>query len=432
MKPHLPTGTVTFLFTDIESSTKLAQEYAEALPALLARHKEILRQAIEPQHGFVFQVVGDSFSVAFDTAVNALKAASEAQRFLHKEAWSPAPIKVRMGIHTGAAQLADDSSIQGPYSGYATLALTQRIMSAAHGGQILVSQITRDLVWEQLPSDITLLDMGEHRLKDVTHAIHLYQVAAADLPTNFPPVKTLESFSHNLPIQLTSFIGREHEINKAKQLLSNARLLTLIGPGGTGKTRLALQVAEDLLPAFSDGVWLAELAPLADSAFIPQTIASVFELRELPNMPLINLVTDYLRAKELLLILDNCEHLVEACARLSDLLLHACPQLKIIASSREALGIAGETIYHVPSLSLPDPSQVTREALMESESARLFVDRATAAQSKFNLTDQNASSVTQICYRLDGIPLALELAAARISVFSPQQIASRLGIVSNY
>jgi len=238
--------------------------------------------------------------------------------------------------------LINDTSVEGPYAGYATLAMTQRIMSAAHGGQILLSQITHDLVWEQLPPDISLLDMGQHRLKDLLHPIHLYQVVIANLPTDFPPLKTLESFPHNLPIQLTSFIGREREIVEVKQLLANARLLTLIGPGGTGKTRLALKVAEDLLPSFADGVWLAELAPLADPAFIPQAIASIFELRELPNVPLINIVTDYLRAKELLLILDNCEHLVEESAKLSQHLLHTCPQLKIIASSREALGIAGE------------------------------------------------------------------------------------------
>src|SRR5215216_2463322 len=427
MKPELPTGTVTFLFTDIEGSTKLSQEYADALPTLLAQHQKILKQAIEAHNGFVFQVVGDSFSAAFDTATNALKAASEAHRRLHNEEWSPAPIKVRIGIHTGAAQLADDASIEGPYSGYATLALTQRIMSAAYGGQILLSQITRDLVWEQLSSDITLLDMGEHRLKDLMHPIHLYQVAAADLLTNFPPLKTLESFPHNLPVQLTSFIGREQEMAETKQLISNARLLTLIGPGGTGKTRLALQIAGDLLPSFIDGVWVAELAPLADASLIPQTIAGIFGLRELPNMSLNNIVTDYLRAKELLLILDNCEHLIEACAQLSENLLRNCPQLKIIASSREALGITGEMVYRVPSLSLPDAAQVTCEALMESESVRLFMERATAAQAKFSLTDQNASSIAQICHRLDGIPLALELAAARVAIFSPEEIAARLG-----
>src|ERR1051325_4753223 len=230
MNPDLPSGTVTFLFTDIEGSTKLAQEHVEALPALLARHREILTQAIEANHGFIFQVVGDSFSAAFNTAVNALKAATQAQRQLHQEIWSPAPIRVRMGLHTGVAQLANDASIEGPYSGYATLAMTQRIMSAAHGGQILLSQITHDLVRDQLSSDMTLLDRGEHRLKDLLHPIRLYQVATTGLPTEFPPLKTLGSFLPTLPVQLTSFVGREREIVEAKQLLSNTHLLTFIGP----------------------------------------------------------------------------------------------------------------------------------------------------------------------------------------------------------
>lgn len=426
VKPDLPTGTVAFLFTDIEGSTKLAQEHHEVLSALLTRHQEILKQAIEAHHGYLFQIVGDSFSVAFNTAKDALGAAIEAQRLLHNEGWSPAPIKVRMGIHTGAAQLAEDTSVEGPYSGYATLALTQRIMSAAHGGQILLSQITHDLVWEQLPFEVTLRDMGEHHLKDLLHPLHLYQVIAADLPADFPPLKTLESFPHNLPIQLTSFIGREYEVVEVKRLLSNTRLLTLIGPGGTGKTRLSLQIAQESLSSFIDGVWFVELAPLASPSLIPQTIGTIFGLRELPNIPILNIVTDYLRAKQSLLILDNCEHLIETCAKLSDHLLHSCPYLKIIASSRESLGIAGETAYRVPSLSLPNQAQVRREALMESESVRLFVDRAAAVNPKFHLTEENASFVAQISRRLDGIPLALELAAARSSVFSPEQISSRL------
>ncbi len=213
MNSELPTGTVTFLFTDIEGSTKLAQEFRDELPTLLTRHNDILKQAIEANNGFLFQVVGDSFSAAFDIAINALKAACEAQRLLHAEAWSPAPIEVRMGIHTGEAQLVHDISIEGSYSGYATLAMTQRIMSAAHGGQILLSQITRDLIREQIPSEMTLLDMGEHRLKDLIHPLHLYQAAVADLPSAFPPLRTLESFPHNLPVQLTSFIGRERSSN---------------------------------------------------------------------------------------------------------------------------------------------------------------------------------------------------------------------------
>src|SRR6266498_3965702 len=269
MKSDLPSGTVTFLFTDIEGSTHLAQKFTDDLPILLARHKDLLKQAFNAHHGYIFQVVGDSFSVAFHTATDALKAATDAQRRLQNEAWSPAPINVRMGIHTGAAELAEDASIEGPYAGYATLALTHRIMSAAHGGQILLSQITRDLLGEELPGDVTLLDMGEHGLKDVLHPVHIYQVVVTDLHSKFPPLKTLETFPHNLPIQLTSFIGREREIADASQLLSNAHLLTLIGPGGTGKARLSLQVAADLLPSFTDGVWFVELAPLTDPLLVP-------------------------------------------------------------------------------------------------------------------------------------------------------------------
>jgi len=253
------------------------------------------------------------------------------------------------------------------------------------------------------------------------------QLSLAREPSVSPGAgKKQELPHHNLPVQLTSFIGRERELAEAKQLLASTRLLTLIGPGGTGKTRLSLQIAQDVLPSFMYGVWLVELAPLADPSLIPQTIASVFELREAPTVALIDILTNYLRAKQLLLILDNCEHLIEACAQLSADLLHVCPQLKIIVSSREALGISGETIYRVPSLSLPNPTQITPETLLESEAGQLFVERAVAVQSHFALQDSNASAASQICHRLDGIPLALELAAARVAVFSTEEIASRL------
>src|SRR6266540_5106293 len=377
---NLPSGTVTFLFTDIEGSTKLAQEHPQKMPELLARHDAILNQAIEAHHGFVFRIVGDSFSAAFDTASDALSAALEAQRTLQNESWSPAPIKVRMGIHTGSAQLKDDPQGQGAsYQGYGTLALTQRIMSVGHGGQILLSQTTHDLVKDRLPDSYgtELRDMGERHLKDIFRPEHIYQVAAADLLSDFPPLTTLETFNHNLPVQLTSFIGREQEIAEAQKLLSSTRILTFIGPGGTGKTRLCLQVAAEQFSEFKDGVWLIELAQLADSKYILSTIASAFHLREQQSVTLIDTVTDYLRGKQSLLVLDNCEHLIETCAQLSDHFLHACPKLKIIASSREALGINGETVYRVPSLSLPQDAEELRDAgqlthdLMQYEATRL-------------------------------------------------------------
>src|SRR5688572_19434951 len=298
----LPSGTVTFLFTDIEGSTKLAQEHPREMPELLARHDAILHQAIEAHHGFVYRIVGDSFSAAFGTASSALSAALEVQRRLQSEAWSPAPIRVRIGIHTGSAQLKDDPQGHGAtYEGYATLALTQRIMSVGHGGQILLSQATHDLVRDRLPNEIELRDMGEHRLKDIVRLEHIYQVAAPGLRSEFPPLKTPETINHNLPAQLTSFIGREGELAAAREALASTRLLTFIGPGGTGKTRLSLQVAAGQIPEFKEGVWWIELAALADSTYILSTIASTLRLREQQGVPLIDTITVYLRGKELLL-----------------------------------------------------------------------------------------------------------------------------------
>src|SRR5215216_1933888 len=314
-----PTGTVTFLFTDIEGSTKLAQQFPDEMPALLARHHEILHQAIEAQNGYVFQIIGDAFCVAFHSANEALHTALSVQKLLHAEPWSPASIKVRMGIHTGAAQLND----QDQYTGYASLALTQRIMSAGHGGQILLSGATRELVRDTLPADADLLDLGERRLKDLLRPEHIYQLNAAALPTTFPPLKTLEAFPNNLPTQLTTFIGREREIADIKQALGSHRLVTLTGSGGTGKTRLSLQVAADLLEKFEQGVWLVELAPLTDPELIPQTIMSAMGIQEQKGKTPIEVLKAYVQQKQILIVLDNCEHLIEVSAKVVDALLHA-------------------------------------------------------------------------------------------------------------
>ena len=420
---HLPSGTVTFLFTDIEGSTKLAQEYPDAMPSLLARHNEILKQTIEGHHGFVFQIVGDSFCASFHNASDALNAALSIQRLLHNEAWTPAPIKVRMGIHTGQADLQSN----GEYQGYLTLSHVQRLMSAAHGGQILISFATQELVREAIPESVTLRDMGERRLKDVIRTEHIYQLVIADLPSDFPPIKTLDRYLHNLPAQMTSFIGRETELAEVKQALSAHRLVTLTGSGGAGKSRLSLQVGMDCLHQFPDGVWLVELAPVTDPALVPQTLLSTFNLREDRHRSVQAVLVDFLRAKTLLLVLDNCEHLIEACAQISDALLQACAKLRILASSREALGISGEYAYRVPSLSTPNPEQLpSLDELEKADSIRLFVERAATAKQGFTLTNVNAFSLAQICYRLDGIPLAIELAASRVKVLSPEQIAARL------
>ena len=401
MAVDLPAGTVTFLFTDIEGSTKLWEQYPEAMKTALARHDEILRQTIEEHRGHIIKTTGDGVHAAFGTALDGVSAALNAQQAFYAAKWNeinPHHVKIRIGLHTGEAE-ARAGDYYGP-----TLNRAARLMSVGHGGQILLSTITADLVRDQLPNGASIRDLGEHRLKDLVRSEHVYQLTHPNLPADFPPIKSLDSYPNNLPIQLTSFIGREHELAEVKKRFASARLLTLIGPGGTGKTRLSLQIGAELLPAFADGVWLVELAPLADPSLIMQTIASVLGLREQLGMSLNELLIDFLRAKNLLLIIDNCEHLVESCAQLADQLLHACANIKIVASSREALGISGETVYRVPSLSLPNPDEVTREALTQSESAQLFIERATAANPKFNISDKNASFVAQICRRLDGIP----------------------------
>jgi predicted ATPase len=303
----------------------------------------------------------------------------------------------------------------------------QRLMSAAHGGQVLISHATRELVRDELPQGVTLRDMGERRLKDMIHAEHIYQLVTPSLPSEFPPIKTLDVYHHNLPAQMTSFIGRETEIAEIRQALNAHRLVTLTGSGGAGKSRLSLQVGMECLHQFSDGIWLAELAPVTDPALVPQTVLSIFNLREDSHRSALEILSEHLRAKTVLLVLDNCEHLIEACAHVSEALLRACPNLRILASSREALGIDGEVAYRVPSLTAPNPANLPPlDTLKEVDSIRLFIERAEAAKPGFTLTHHNALSLSQICSRLDGIPLAIELAASRVKVLSPEQIAARL------
>lgn len=420
-----PTGTVTFLFTDIEGSTQLWEQHPEAMKAALARHDALLRGCCEARNGYVFKTVGDAFCVAFASPIEALLAALEAQRALSitsevvTAVW---PLRVRMGLHTGEAE-----EREGDYFG-PSLNRVARLMSAGHGGQILLSVATQELIRDRLPPPTALHDLGERRLKDLIRPEHIFQLLAPDLPVDFPPLKTLDTFRTNLPIQLTSFVGREKEIAEVHTLLAGpARLITLTGPGGTGKTRLSLQVAADFLDAFPEGVWFIELAPLADPALVPQTIAATLELREEPNRSILTILTNYLRAKKVLLILDNCEHLVEAAAQLVETLLRTCPQLHILASSREALGVAGETPFRVPSLSLPDPRHLPPIAtLSHYEAVRLFIERAVTVLPSFSVTNQNALALAQVCHRLDGIPLAIELAATRVATLRVEQIATRL------
>ena len=423
-------GTITFLFTDIEGSTRLWEQHPEAMKLALAQHDEILRQAIERHAGHVFKTVGDAFYAAFANAPDALWAALDAQRELHAEEkgdhegrpYDNHPvIRVRMALHSGTAEQRDNDYFGPPLNRVA------RLMSAGHGGQTLLSAITRELVQFKLPPGAELRDMGERGLKDLIRPEHIYQLTAPGLQSDFPPLKTLEAFRTNLPVQLTSFIGREKEIDAVKNLIAKHRLVTLTGSGGTGKTRLSLQVAADLLDFFPDGVLFVELAPLSDPAFVPKTVLITLELREEAGHPILETLARYLQAKKVLLILDNCEHLVEAAAQFADAMLRVCPDLRLLVSSREALGIAGEKAWPVRSLSIPRagaPPSV--ENASQYEAINLFVDRAKIVSSAFSITPANVSAVAQICARLDGIPLAIELAAARVKLLKAEQIAERL------
>ena len=417
-----PSGTVIFLFTDIENSTQLAREHPESWETTRARHDAILREAIELNHGFVFQIIGDACCAAFHKAGDALKAAINAQQDLQNEPWGEITIYVRMGIHTGEAELEGNE-----YRGYTTLSFVQRLMSAGNGGQILVSNTTENLLREQLPEKIILRDMGMQKFAGVSSPARVFQVIAPDLPQKFPPLRTLDNLPNNLPTQLTSFVGREKELADVKKLMYGAHLLTLLGSGGVGKTRLSIQAGSEMLDQYHDGVWFVELASIFDPLLVPYTTATTLGLREERQRPVIDILCDYLREKKMLLILDNCEHLVDACARMADQILHAAPATRILASSREALGIGGEVTYRVPSLGLPDPSHLPPfESLSQYEAVKLFIDRATSAVQTFTVTNDNAPALAQDCHHLDGIPLAIELAAAKIRVLSVEQIAKRL------
>lgn len=426
---ELPHGTVTFLFTDIEGSTPLWEQHPEAMKTAVAIHHAALRHAIAANGGIAFKVIGDAFQAAFALPGDSIAAAVAAQRALTAAEWPTltGPLSVRMGVHVGPAEV-EHTATGSDYAVSHTLNRAARIMSAGHGGQILLSHETADLIERDLPDGVALANLGEHVLKGLTRPEQLYQLNAPGLTHVFPPLIAGTPATHNLPAALTSFIGREAELDSLQRLVAtgSARLVTLTGPGGTGKTRLALQAAVGLLDRFPDGIWLVELAPLADPALIPHTVAGALGQHEAPGKTLIQVVAEHLRHKRILLIFDNCEHLVEAAAALAGQLLQAAPLLQILATSREILGTMGETPFRVPSLALPGPTATTLEEMAGCESLRLFAERARTAQPGFVLTGANAPLVRRICQRLDGIPLAIELAAARVRLLSVDEIAARL------
>jgi predicted ATPase/class 3 adenylate cyclase len=419
-----PTGTVTFFFTDIQGSTRLWERDARRMQAALARHDGILQSAIEVNGGHVFKTVGDAFCAAFPTAADALDAALSAQRALFSEGWYEGfVIKARMALHTGTVEERG-----GDYFG-PSVNRVARLLSAGHGGQTLLSHATQELVQDQLPSEVSLRDLGERRLKDLFRPERDFQLLAPDLPSEFPPLRTLDARGNNLPGQPTPLVGREREVAEVcERLLSpEVRLLTLTGPGGMGKTRVGLQAAAELLEEYEDGAYFVELATIDDPTLVAPTIARALGVAETGEKPPEETLKDYLREKELLLLLDNFEQVMEATPLLEGL-LGAASGLKVLVTSRTVLRLYGEHEFPVLPLELPDPRRLPPpEYLTQYEAVRLFVERARAVKPDFSVTNENSPQVAEICARLDGLPLAIELAAARIRLLTPKTMLSRLG-----
>jgi predicted ATPase/class 3 adenylate cyclase len=420
----LPSGTITFLFTDVESSTRAWLRNTAAMGAALARHDALIEHLVAEHDGQVVRPrgEGDSRFAVFARASDAVAAACAVQLALVEEHWDlTEPLQVRMAAHTGEADLR-----LGDYYGPAVNHCA-RLRAVAHGGQVVVSAVTAELVRETLPTQVSLRDLGLHQLKDLEQPERVWQLVHPNLPADFRPLTSLSARRTNLPIELSSFVGREQAIAELSDLLASARLLTLTGPGGIGKTRLALHLAADALANYPHGVWLVRLDALADNDLVPAAIATVMGIREQPGRSLLETLTDAIGSSQLLLVLDNCEHLIQACAKLAEALLQACPQVQLLATSRESLNVAGEVVWHVPPLSLPEPHRPPApEQLGEYQAVRLFIERAVAVRHGFAVTNQNAPAVAQVCQRLDGIPLAIELAAARVGVLSVEQLVERL------
>ena len=417
-----PSGTVTLLFTDVEGSTRLWESEPDSMAPALRRHDEILRGAIEQAGGFVFKTVGDAFCAAFGTPLSAVRAVLDAQQVLGGERWQTSrPILVRMGVHTGVCEERDNDYF-GPVVNRAA-----RLEAVAHGGQVLISGTTAELLPGSLPGAALLRDLGLHRLKDLGRPEQVFQLEAEFLRPDFPPLRSLDNpeLPNNLPGLLSAFIGREREVAEVRSLEQSARLVTLTGTGGCGKTRLALQAAAELLEASPDGVWLAELAPLTDAAQIPGAVAVALGLPDGAGAQAASL-TEALGELDTLILLDNCEHLIDAVAKLCEQVIRHCPRVRILATSREPLGIDGERVYRVPSLSLPPPGADAVADLAGCDAVRLFAERARIRDPGFTLDESAALAVASICRRLDGIPLALELAAARLSSMSLRQVSERL------
>ncbi|MHB8657454.1 MAG: ATP-binding protein [Solirubrobacteraceae bacterium] len=422
----VPAGVVTLVFTDIEGSTRMWEEHPELMEVALARHDVLVRSVIESHRGYVFKTVGDGFCAAFSEAAGGVVAAVEAQRALGRERWpEPLEVRVRIGVHTGGCQERD-----GDYFG-PTVNKVARIEAVAHGGQIVCSEEAAGLVVDvasSAASGLELRDLGEHRLKDLGRAQRLFQVLAPGLAREFPPLRSLSNprLANNLPVLLTSFVGRGKELAEIGELLAASRVVTLTGPGGVGKSRLAIQTAAELLDGSGDGVWLVELAGLERRELVASAVAARVGVREQPGQALADTLVSGLAGRELLLVLDNCEHLIDECAALVAAIARACPKVSVLATSREPLAIPGERTYRVPSLSVPAGGEADVGELASCEAVKLFLERAVVHRPDFVLEESNAAAVGSLCRRLDGIPLAIELAAARLRSFTVQGIEARL------
>jgi predicted ATPase/class 3 adenylate cyclase len=421
---QLPSGTVAFAFTDIEGSTQRWELDRTAMQDAVRRHDALIRTAIVENRGYVFKTVGDAFCAAFHRPEDAIAAMLAAQRATAAEDFSSVNgLRVRAAIHTGTAEERD-----GDYFGPAVNRVA-RLLAIGHGGQVLVSGVTADLVQGVLPPRASLRDLGEHRLKDLARPEQVYQLLAPDLTTEFPQLRSLDALPNNLPRMLTSFVGRESEISEITSLIERNRLVTLVGSGGIGKTRTSLQVAANMLDGSGDGVWFIELAPLASGDYIPSAVAQSLGVSLTPSADPVDDLARALKAKNALLVFDNCEHVIEPVGRVIAAVLRGCPKVRVLASSRQGLGLAGEMTYRLASLPVPPESGTSDATALEATryaALALFVDRACAVDQRFTLTDENAATITEVCRRLDGIPLAIELAASRVKILSPRQLRDRL------
>ncbi len=416
-----PSGTVAFAFTDIDGSTTRWERDRPAMQDALRRHDAVLAAAIAAHGGYVFKTIGDAFCAAFARSSDAVAAMLAAQLALAAEDFSAVEgLRVRAAIHTGSADERD-----GDYFGPAVNRVA-RLLSIGHGGQVLVSATAADLLHGELPPLVSLRDLGQHRLKDLARPEQVYQLVAPGLPEAFPALVSIDALPNNLPRQLTSFVGRDAVLAEVAALIEKSPLVTLVGPGGAGKTRCAIQVGAELLDGSSDGVWIAELARISDPALVASVVAQALNVQEAPNRTVLDALLSYLRRKRLLLILDNCEHVIDEARAVASAILRTCPDVRILVTSREGLRIAGEEVYRMPSLAVPSASAVTSERVAHYGAVALFTDRALSVEKRFALDDENARFVAEICRRLDGIPLAIELAAARVKILSPQELAQML------